>query len=115
MKVLIYIKEEFEGNEKLIESFKNFSYVYGSIIDLNHNFDDFSLNLYDEVKKIVKKTQIIFYQNNEEIIINETTNKNKYNSINDLLILKNKINVKPKNNDNVSENEKKLIKKNNIK
>ena len=51
MKVLIYIKEEFEGNEKLIESFKNFSYVYGSIIDLNHNFDDFNLNLYDEVKK----------------------------------------------------------------
>ena len=46
-----YIKEEFKGNEKLIESFKNFSYVYGSIIDLNHNFDDFSLNLYDEVKK----------------------------------------------------------------
>ena len=46
-----YIKEEFKGNEKLIESFKNFSYVYGSIIDLNHNFDDFNLNLYDEVKK----------------------------------------------------------------
>ena len=36
-KVLIYIKEEFKGNEKLIENFKNFSYVYGSIIDLNHN------------------------------------------------------------------------------
>ena len=45
----------------------------------------------------------------KKYFINEKTNKN--HSINDLLILKNKINVKPKNNDNVPENEKKLIKK----
>ena len=110
-----FIKEKFKGNTKLTESFKNFSDVYVSIIDLNQNFDDFALNLYEEVKYIVKKTEIIFYQYNEEIFLNGVNDdiKKRIKSINDLLLLKNKINVKRKNIVEGSENENKLIKKNN--
>ena len=110
-----FIQEKFKGNIKLIESFKNFSDVYVSIIDLNQNFDDFALNLYEEVKNIVKKTEIIFYQYYEEIFLSESNKdiQNRIKTINDLLLLKNKINVKRKNIVEGSENEKKLIKKNN--
>ena len=31
-----------------------------SIINLNQNYDELTLNLYEEVKKIMKKTEIIF-------------------------------------------------------
>ena len=117
--VFKYIKEKFKGNEKLIGNFKRFSYTYPSIIELNQSFDDFALNLYDEVNLILKKTDIILKQNNEEIKIYQVEkpvdkkDKMKINSINDIFTLKNKINVQPtKNVDNYSENEKILIKKN---
>ena len=108
------IKEKL--NENLIRSFENYSEIYTSINELNQNFEDFSLNLYDKVEKIVKDTEIIFLQNNEEITIkesNETKDKNPINSIEDLIILKNKIHVKQKIDENDSENENKMIKKNN--
>ena len=54
-----HIKDKFKGNEKLIESFKNFSDVHPTIIELNQSFDDLSLSLYDEVKLILKKAEII--------------------------------------------------------
>lgn len=85
-----YIKETFKGNEDLIKSFENFSNIYPSIIELNQHFDNFSLNLYDEVIKIVKDTEIIFFQTNEKIKIENKDNKT-INQIKDLLILKNKI------------------------
>ena len=114
-----HIKDKFKGNEKLIESFKNFSDVHPTIIELNQSFDDLSLSLYDEVKLILKKAEIILEQNGEEIIIKEANEskekkvKIQYNTVNDLFKLKNKINVKPKNTVGESENEKTLIKKNN--
>ena len=110
-----YIKNKFKNDEKLIESFKNFSEVYPSIDELNQSFDDYAFNLYDEVKLIMEKTEIILSQNDEEIKIKGENEKIKLKieTIDDLFTLKNKINVKPKNNAASSENEKKLIKKNN--
>ena len=117
--VFKYIKEKFKGNDKLIDSFKRFSYTYPSIIELNQSFDEFSLNLYEEVNLILKKTDVILKQNDEEIYVyeieksKEKKDKMKINSIDDIFILKNKINVQPKKNlDIYSENEKILIKKN---
>ena len=57
--VFNHIKNKFKNGEKLIESFKNFSEVYPSIDELNQSFDDYAFNLYDEVKLIMKKTEII--------------------------------------------------------
>ena len=81
----------------------------------NQSFDDYAFNLYDEVKLIMEKTEIILSQNDEEIKIKGENEKIKLKieTIDDLFTLKNKINVKPKNNAASSENEKKLIKKNN--
>ena len=61
----------------------------------------------------MKKTEIILSQNDEEIKIKGKNAKIKMEieTIDDLFILKNNINIKPKNNTANSENEKKLIKK----
>ena len=101
-------------DENLIKSFESFAQNYQSIIELNQNFDDFSLNLYDEVAKLLENTTIKFFQNSEEINIGESSiDPKKYDTINKLLILKNKIHVKPRVNINNSENEQKILAKNN--
>ena len=120
-KVFHFIKEKFQekGSDNLINSFKCYSYAYPTIIEMNQSFDDFSLSLFDEVKIILKKTDIIFKQHNEEIKILEKDTKSKgdkinIESLNDIFTLKNKINVQPKKiAENYSENEITLIKKNN--
>ena len=63
----------------------------------------------------MKKTEIILSQNDEEIKIKgkNANIKMETETTDDLFILKNNINIKPKNNTANSENEKKLIKKNN--
>ena len=107
-----YIKESFKNNDKLIESFKNFSYIYPRIIELDQNFDNFSLSLYNIVKKILKKLYVIMKMTNDEIYIeNQIDEKEKIHTINDLFTLKNKINVKSKNSGNISQVEKKIKKK----
>ncbi len=64
--ILLNIKEKMEDND-LIKRFEKFSEIYPSIIELNQNFD-FSINLYDKIKKIlfVKK------------YLNKKKNKNYY-------------------------------------
>ena len=104
-----FIKEKFKGNKELLKSFENFSEIYSSVIELNRNFDDFSLNLYSEVEKIVKYMEIIFSQTYEEINLKEKNEKIKI--INDLLELKNKIHIKSKFNESNSKKEEKIIKK----
>ena len=113
------IKEKFKNNDKLIDSFKNFSYIYSSIIELDQNFDNFSLNLYDKVKIIIKKVVFTFstfqdklYIENKDQLTNENGIKDKLDSLEDLLALKNKINVKINNNICETKNEKIIKKKN---
>lgn len=85
-----YIKNKFKNDEKLIESFKNFSEVYPSIDELNQSFDDYAFNLYNEVKLIMEKTEIILSQNDEEIKIKGENEKIKLKieTIDDLFTLK---------------------------
>ncbi len=49
--ILLNTKEKMEDND-LIKIFENFSEIYPLIIELNQNFD-FSINLYNEIKKIL--------------------------------------------------------------
>ena len=107
-----FLKEKLNENRDLVEKFEIYSEVYPSIIELYQNFDDFSVNLYDKVAKILKELTIIFYRKYDEINLKQDKEeKDIIKSIDDLLTLKNKIHVKSKMEENYTEKEETMIKK----
>ena len=86
-KIFNYIKS-LDNNQ--ISKFENFSKNYISIIELDRN-DDSSLNLYQQVIKIIQNANFIFSQDSVDFSYGE---KNEIN-IKELIHLKNKIHIKP--------------------
>ena len=95
------IKAEFtnsEDSDKKIELFESFSKNYGSIIELDRN-DNTAFNLFENVDKIIKKASLIFKQDKEDFCYYNENIKNNTN-MEELIYLKNRINIKPQNNSN---------------
>ena len=96
-----------ELDNYIIDKFINYSKNYLSIISLDqHRYND-SLKIYKEVYNIIQKSVIIFKQNKEDFsCIYDDENKSK--NIDELLNIKNKINMITKNNEKIKE-EKDLL------
>ena len=86
-KIFIYIKNM---NENQISKFENYSKIYSSLIELDTLYDE-TENLYDEVKDIIKDKTFNIYQDEDDF------------NLEDLIHLKNKINIK---NENIDESKK---------
>jgi hypothetical protein len=88
-KIFDYIKTLNEGE---INAFVSYSKIYSSIIELDRN-DNSSLNIFDQVDDIIKKAKFLYLHETENFSYGED---NKI-SMEELIHLKNKINIyKPK-------------------
>ena len=86
------IKTKME-NEDFYNAFDSFSKNYRSIIELNRNFD-FSLSIYEEISKIINNAKFYFNKNDEEFKYKINDNEYKNIKIEEIRVLKNKIQIK---------------------
>jgi hypothetical protein len=88
-KIFEYIKTLTEDE---IKAFESYSKIYSSIIELDRN-DNSTLNIFDQVDSIIKKAKFLFLHENEIFTYGEEENKI---TMDELIHLKNKINISPK-------------------
>ena len=88
-----------------IDKFISYSKIYPSIIELDRNYDIFSLNTFEAVDKIITNASLIFKQDNEDFYFKDKDEK-KTTNIETLIHLKNQINIQPKNNKKDSKEKK---------
>ena len=107
-----FLRKKME-DEKLLERFKNYSDIFPSVIELYQNFD-FSINLYEEVKDIIKEAKFIFDQSEEKFFYRTNNQDKEYETItiDKIRSMKNKIQIKPKGTQSIdNENAKKYNEK----
>ena len=90
------IKEKFKDNDEIINLFESFSKNYDSIIELDRK-DNTSFKLFETVDKIIQNASFIFYQDKEDFRYGES--KNDQTNMEELIHLKNRINIKPPKKD----------------
>ena len=82
-------------DEEQIKKFESFSKKYGSIIELDSKNDK---DPFKEVYDIIKDASLIFYLDYEDFGYNIDGSFEKIKNIDELIKLKNKINIQPKKN-----------------
>ena len=87
-KIFYYIKTL---EEKQIKLFESFSKIYLSIIELDIN-DNATLNIFAQIDSIIKKAKFLFLPETEKFFYGEE----KKIAMEELIHLKNKINLSPK-------------------
>ena len=88
-----------------INKFISYSKNYASIIELDRNEDNFSLNTFKDVDKIIKNAYFIFEEDSEDFYYKEN-GENKSISMKDLIHIKNQINIQPKKGEDKDERKK---------
>jgi hypothetical protein len=102
-KIFSYIKSM---KKETISQFENYSKIYLSVIELDRD-DDISNNIYNQVIGIINDSTFNILQDTENFLYKDEKNdKNNNITLEELIHLKNKIQIKNENEKNIKENVK---------
>ena len=97
-------------NNEQINAFMSYSKIFSSIIELDRN-DNSALNIFEQVDKIIQKAKFLFLQDSEVFKYGKEEIKI---TMDELVHLKNKINISQKNEKKKEEEEERNKEENNI-
>ena len=103
--VIKNIQDNLDENDSIIfKRFKHYIEISKRVIELNENFD-FSEQIYKDINEIIISSKFIFNKNNDEFdVFFKEGEENKYKVINfeDIKRLKNKIQIKQENKEEIN-------------